>query len=303
MPALGSPSLDQLRILIAVAETGSFSAAARALNRRQSVISYAIANLEAQLGGLVLFDRRSRRPTLTEAGATVLLEARRIAMGVDGLRARASGLLAGIEPELAVAVDVMLPTAVLVSALVAFRAEFPTVTLRLSVEALGAVARLVLDRACAVGVSGPLARSLPGLDQRRIGGVRILPVAAPSHPLARVAGPIPPSMLRDHVQLVLTDRSDLTKGQDFGVLSAETWRLGDLGAKHALLLAGLGWGGLPDPMVADDLSAGRLVPLDIEDRPPDHYAIYAIHRADAPPGPAGRWFVETLAGAGSDAKA
>ena len=295
MPALGSPSLDQLRTFVAVAEAGSFSAAARALNRHQSVVSYAIANLEEQLGGLKLFDRATRRPTLTEAGKLLLAEARKVAMGVDGLRARATGLLAGLEPELAIVVDVMLPTRVLVDALAAFRVAFPTVTLRLSVEGLGAVARLVLDGTCAVGVCGPLARTTPGLDHRSLGGVRLLPVASPDHPLAEMRGPIPRAALRDHVQLVLTDRSDLTRGQDFGVLSPETWRLGDLGAKHALLLGGLGWGGMPDAMVAGDIASGRLVVLRIESWGPVEYGIFAVHRAGELPGPAGRWFVDRLA--------
>jgi DNA-binding transcriptional LysR family regulator len=67
----GYPSLDQLRVLAVVAETGSFSAAARRLHRTQSVISYTIAQLEAQLG-LSLFERGGHRPALTEAGRTVL---------------------------------------------------------------------------------------------------------------------------------------------------------------------------------------------------------------------------------------
>jgi DNA-binding transcriptional LysR family regulator len=295
MPALGSPSLEQLRIFVAVAEAGSFSAAAQLLKRQQSVVSYAIANLEGQLGGLKLFDRATRRPTLTEAGATLLAEARKVTMDVDGLRARATGLLAGLEAELAVVVDVMLPTVLLVEALAAFRAAFPTVTLRLSVDALGAVARLVLDGTCAVGVCGPLAPTTPGLDHRPLGGVLLRPVASPDHPLAALPPPIPRAALRDHVQLVLADRSDLTRGQDFGVLSTETWRLGDLGAKHALLLGGLGWGGMPDAMVAGDLSRGRLVALQIEGWGPVEYGIFGVHRIGEPPGPAGRWFLDRLA--------
>ncbi len=294
MPALGSPSLDQLRTFVAVAEAGSFSAAARVLGRGQSAVSYAIANLEEQLGGLKLFDRATRRPTLTLAGALLLAEARKVTMGLDGLRARATGLRAGLEAELAVVVDVMLPTPALVEALAAFRVAFPTVTLRLSVEALGAVARLVLDGACAVGICGPLARTTPGLEHRPLGDVRLLPVASPDHPLAEMRGPIPRAALRDHVQLVLTDRSDLTRGQDFGVLSPETWRLGDLGAKHALLLGGLGWGGMPESMVAGDVARGRLIVLDIEGWGPVEYRIFAVHRTGALPGPAGRWFVDRL---------
>ncbi len=300
MPSLGTPSLDQLRTFLAVSQEGSFSAAARALNRRQSVVSYTIAQLEEQLGGLKLFDRSGRRPALTEAGSTLLTEARKVSLDVDALRARASGLLAGLEPELAVVVDVMLPTETLVDTLVAFRAAFPTVTLRLFVEALGAVASLVLDGTCAVGVSGPLAGTIGGLDKRPLGAVRMLPVAAPNHPLGACRASIPAGDLRDHVQLVLTDRSDLTRGRDFNVLSTQTWRLGDLGAKHALLLAGLGWGGMPDSMVKADLDAGRLVRLDIVGHRPDDYRMLAVHRSHAPPGPAGRWFIDRLTGAAAD---
>ncbi len=295
MPALGSPSLDQLRVFLAVVDAGSFSAAARRLNRRQSVVSYSIANLERHLGGLMLFDRGSRKPTLTEAGKTLLSEARKVALGIDGLRAKATGLLAGLEPELAVAIDVMLPTARLVATLVAFRTAFPTVNLRLYVEALGAVARLVLDRTCAIGASAAVARSIDDLDQRPLGSIRMLSVAAPSHPLAAWRGKVPVAEARAHIQLVLTDRSDLTQGKDFNVLSTETWRLGDLGAKHELLRAGVGWGGMPEALIKDDLATGRLVELDIEGRTPDQYQIYAVHRSDSPPGPAGRWFLTRLA--------
>src|ERR1700753_4261932 len=153
MPDLGTPTLDQLRVFLAIVETGSVSAAARKLNRQQSVISYTIANLEAHLGGLSLFERKTRRPTLTDAGHAILADARQLAAGADGLQARARGLLAGLEAEVAIAVDVMLPTRRLVAALAAFREVFPTVTLRLYMEALGSVARLVLDRTCSVGAS------------------------------------------------------------------------------------------------------------------------------------------------------
>ena len=301
MPAIGTPTLDQLRVFLAVAETGSFSAAARKLNRRQSVVSYTIANLEHQLGDLKLFDRGKRRPALTEAGVAIMAEARKLALGVDGLRARAAGLAAGLEGELAVAVDVMMPTDRLTCALVAFRGEFPTVNLRLYIEALGSVTRLVLDRVCTVGASGPRLNPVAGLEQRPIGSVRLVHVAAPHHPLAAIRGPISSADVGDQVQLVLADRSELTRGQDFGVLSPETWRLGDLGAKHALLRAGLGWGSMPEAAVADDIAAGRLIVLDVAAIPRVQYYFYAIHRTDTPPGPAARWFMNRLAGQDADA--
>ncbi|MEY2884193.1 MAG: hypothetical protein RL490_1917, partial [Pseudomonadota bacterium] len=151
-----APSFDQLRVFLTVLETGSLAAAGRRLGRATSAISYALANLEAQLG-LPLFERQAtRRLVPSEAGRVVAAEARDLARGMDGLRARVRGLLQGLEAELSLAVDVMLPTDRLVAALTAFQTEFPTVTVRLQVEALGAVAQTLLDGSAGLAVSGPL---------------------------------------------------------------------------------------------------------------------------------------------------
>jgi DNA-binding transcriptional LysR family regulator len=290
----GTPSLDQLRILVTVVDEGSFSAASRKLNRAQSVISYSIAALEGQLG-LAVFERGRRRPVLTEAGRAVLADARRIGLMMDELRARAAGLTRGLESEISLAVDVMYPSALLVGALQDFAARFPTVALRLRIEALGGAVKLVLGGVCHLGISSWMAARFDALDRRQIAAVQMQPVAAPDHKLAQMAPPIPISALRDHIQLVLTDRSDLSEGQDFGVSALRTWRLGDLGAKHDLLRAGLGWGNMPEPMVRDEVADGRLVKLVLSDGVEQAYPLFLIHRTDAPPGPAGTWLAERLA--------
>src|SRR5262249_18588311 len=88
-----------------------------------------------------------------------------------------------------------------------------------------------------------------------------------------------------------TDRSPLTKGQDFSVVSPRTWRLADLGAKHMLLKEGIGWGNMPEPMVREDLETGRLVHLDMPDAWGGLYNFRIIYRAVAPPGPAASWLI------------
>ncbi len=290
-----NPSLDQLRVFLAVVEVGGFAAAGRRLNRATSAISYAIANLEAQLG-VTLFDRETtRKPRLTVAGRAVLAEARTVSTGVDALKAKVKGLSQGLEAEVSIAVDVMLPTARLVDAFGAFQAAFPTVALRLHVEALGAVSQLVADGVAGVGIRGPMQIDLDGLAHVDVGGVAMIPVAAPGHPLACDPPPAP-GAARDHVQLVLTDRSRLTQGQDFAVISVRTWRIADLGAKHALLVAGLGWGNMPTHMVGEDLAAGRLVHLALPEGNGGTVRLQAIHRIDSPPGPAARWLIERFAG-------
>src|SRR6516164_6576994 len=286
----GTPTLDQLRVFLTVVEVGSFAGAARRLGCATSVISYSIANLEAQLG-VLLFDREStRKPQLTEAGRAVLSEARTVTNGINGLRAKVRGLLHGLEAEIHLVLDVMLPASRVVDALKAFRAEFPTVSLRLYVEALGAVTQMVLNRTATIGICGPLDVGVAGLERIGVGSVELIPVSAPDHPLAR-AGRNAPGAARDHIQLVLTDRSPLTQGQDLGVIGLQTWRLADLGSKHMLLKEGIGWGNMPEPMVREDLEKGRLVQLSIPDCKGGFYRLHAIYRTDTPPGRAGSWLI------------
>jgi DNA-binding transcriptional LysR family regulator len=292
MPEIGTPTLDQLAVLTAVADTGSFSGAAAKLRRGQSVISYTIANLEAQLG-VPLFDRGGRRPILTPAGRAILEDARRVGLMIDSLRARASTLRQGFEAEVSLAVDVLFSVPALTCVLRAFAETFPSVSLRLRMEAVGGVTQLVLDGICTLGLSGWPALQPATLERRPIGAIELVPVTAPSHPLAALAT-VTRADARDHTQLVLSDASRLTDGQDFGVIGLKTWRLGDLGAKHALLLAGLGWGNMPHHQVATDIKAGRLKRLTIEGEPTYDYAIQLIHRINRPPGRAGAWLADKL---------
>lgn len=290
-----APTLDQIAIFLAIVETGGFGGAARKLGRAPSVVSYAIANLEGQLG-VTLFDRAgTTKPKLNEAGRAILADSRGLAIALDALLAKARGLTQGLEAEVSLVVDVMLPAKKLVKALDEFAKKFPTVTLRLSMEALGAVTQTVMNGAAAFGLSGPLELASDLLVRGPAGSVKLIPVAAPGHPLAQMGGPISAMIARDHIQLVLTDRSSLTADRDFGVLAVKSWRLADLGAKHALLVAGLGWGNMPKPMVNEDLKRGRLVELPIETSGDLSYRFHTVRRSDTPPGPAAAWLMERLA--------
>ncbi len=291
---LDAITLDQLRTFIAAADEGSFSAAGRKLRRAQSVVSQTLANLEGQLG-VKLFDRARRRPVLTPQGQVLLAHARTVAGDVDRLKAHAKHLAGGLESELSVAVDVMFPMATLTAAVTAFHAAFPLTPLRLYAETLGAVMQATLDGRCTIGLSGEIALAPPVLTQEPILKVPLIHVTSPRHPLAAYSRPIPASELAKHIQLVLTDRSTLSKGQELGVYSTRTWRLADLGAKHAFLRAGLGWGGMPAELVQPDLTRGTLVKIVPEDAPNGFVvSMRAVYRTDAPPGLAGRWLIERL---------
>jgi DNA-binding transcriptional LysR family regulator len=292
---LDALSLDQLRTFIAAAEEGSFSAAGRRLRRAQSVVSHTLANLELQIG-LSLFERTGRYPVLTEQGRALLDEARATVGSMDAFKARARTLAEGLEPELAVAVDVMFPLATLTAAVQAFQRQFPSTPLRLYVEALGAVVQPLRAGQCRIAIIGSLPDVPADCVSQYLLDVGAVTVVAPGHPLAQVQGVVLRSVAEQHVQLVLTDRSSLTQGRNFGVVSDKTWRLADLGAKHSFLRAGLGWGHMPLHMVEADLRDGSLVRIELETSPTrgPGFSMHAIHRKNQPPGPAGRWFVARL---------
>lgn len=285
-------SLDQMRVFALAAELGSLSAVAKKLARAQSAVSYAVTSLEEQLD-TQLFDRSGHKPQLTPAGRALLQDVRVILARSDRLLSRAQSLQQETEHELALSIEVMFPVTVLARVLREFRSRFPQVNLRLYMEALGAVAQQVLEGTAQLGVISAVHLPAVGLRSVALPHIRMVPVAAPSHPLAQVGGRITVEQMQEHVQLVLTDRSTGTAGKDFMVFSPQTWRLSDLSTKHALLLAGQGFGTMPEHMVAEDMAAGRLQRLHLEPHPPEGelLSLACIHRLEAAVGPAMHWLI------------
>ncbi len=297
-------TLDQLRILIAVARTGSFSAAARKLSRAQSAISHAVLALESSLD-LALFDRRGRAPRLTEAGRSLLADAEAVVGRADELRARARSIAGGVEAELSLAVDVMFPHAVLIESLRALKEAFPLLAITLHTEGLGEVETRLREGAARLGIS-PHYDAAPGdgLERRFLTEITLVSVVAADHPLARWPGPIPLSELERHVQLVLSDRGWLVaraQGRPVsatlrGVVSPQAWRFVDLATRYAFLIAGLGFCNMPLHMVDGDIAAGRLKRIQVDGWGPPAYklALYLVLERGREPGPAACWLIRHM---------
>lgn len=300
--AVEALSFEQLRTLLAVADEGSFTAAARRLGHVQAAVSQSMQRLESQLG-LRLFDRSGRVPRLTARGEAVVSAARKVHAELAQLESFVAELAQGKEPELSVVVDSMFPPAALVAFTRELAESHPTVFLTIHTETLSDAAALVREKRATLGIAGSDG-DMTDLSFRHVVDVRMVPVVAPEHPLAARAalGPIDDAELARHVQIVLGERGSSpvpATGREMAqaVLSPRTWRVVDLMTKHQLLLGGVGWGHEPAHLVRDDLRAKRLIELRLvawagtEPR----RSLAVVQRRDGVLGPLGQWAAKRLA--------
>lgn len=288
-------TLDQLRVLVTIADTGSFSAAARTLGRVQSAISQMVATLE-DTQGIVLFERSAHKPRLTPLGQVMVDQARMVLASAQRFEALARGARAGLEPELPLAIDPLIPTGPLIASLHALRETYPDMPVTFHTEGLGGAERRLRDGSAALGLCLLLPAVPDDLVAYPLMDLALLPVAAPDHPLALLGRPVDADDLAQYIQLVLSDPV-AQHGPQYGVVSPRRWRFVDNGRRLDFLLAGLGWCKMPQHIVAPMLADGRLALLATEDQrvvPATRLLVYAAHVRAKPLGPAGTWLLNDL---------
>jgi DNA-binding transcriptional LysR family regulator len=289
-----NPTLDQLQVFIAVVSEGGFSAASRVLNKAQSVVSYTISNLEAQLE-VKLFEREGvRQPKLTEEGKAVLEEARRMVADLQSMRARVRGLKEGLEAEISVAVSTIIPDFIMVDVFKRFQEQFPSVSLRLNTGELGMVHNMVATGQATIGFGGSVMEFDDNVICTKIGNNIMLPMASPDHRLSKLNRKLTLADVRGEVQLVVTDSSGLTGSTMYNLLSYKMWRVSDIATKNSLIAGGLGWGGLPLAVARHGLERGLLKRLDIDVYEQIEFPIYTMHKTSMALGPAARWMADAF---------
>lgn len=286
-------SLDTLEILDAIDRRGSFAAAAEELHRVPSAITYSIQQAEEALE-VLLFDRRGHRARLTDAGRELLTEGRELLRIAADLECRVRQVAKGWEAELRIAVSTLIGAEKLTGLLAEFYEANTGTRVKLLHEVLGGTwDALASGRAdLAIGASGD-APSGGAYTARPLGGIEMVLVAAPFHPLAREKGPVTEAMLVRQRAVVIADTSRLLPPRTVGLLSGQdTLTVGTMEAKVAAHVAGLGVGYLPKWIAEREAFAGRLVILEAEARRPPADIVLAWRPAQA--GKATKWFAKRL---------
>ncbi|MGB2150066.1 MAG: LysR family transcriptional regulator [Cobetia amphilecti] len=250
-------TLAQWQMLAAVVDYGSFARAAAAIHKSPSTLNHAVHRLEALLGVQVL-EPVGRNVRLTEAGELLLRRARQLIENARALEDVADALSAGMESEIAIAVDQLFPPDVLARALEAFSTAYPQVRVQLHETTLTGGRELFEEKEADLLISGLMLDGHLGTPLLR---ETFIAVAAPGHPLHALGRPLDLRDLVPYRQLVVRD-SSRSSGMDAGWLKAEArWTVSHLATSVDLAERGLGFAWLPRTRMSEALARGRLLPL------------------------------------------
>jgi DNA-binding transcriptional LysR family regulator len=302
-------TLDQARVLDALARHGTLQRAATALGKGHSSVIYALKTLEDALG-LALLDRSGYRLRLTPAGDAVLSAARGLLEAERHLEDVVHQVKSGWEPRLTIVVDGVCPTATLFETVGQLAREAAATRVDVHTEFLGGVERafeeLEADLMIAV-----LPVASKAVTSTALSEISAHLVAHKRHPLAQKA------------KLAFADLSEslllTVKGSDprlslptSGLESQSRVVLPDFAAKKTAILTGVGFGWMPEHLIERELARGELVRLDLGARATHRFAPRLYRRRGRKLGRAGQavfsalvgvWALFVLALVGCDARA
>lgn len=250
-------SLDQWQVLQTVIDYGGFAQAAKVLHRSQSSISYAVSNLQKQLG-VTLLEIRGRKAELTEAGEVLLRRSRSIVDEAFQLEDVAHHFKQGWEPEIRLVVDAAFPMPILLAALKRF-APLGRGTRVVLQEVVLSGAREALERGEADLVIGS---DFPeGFLAEHLIDIEFVAVAHPDHHLHQYGRPLTERDLEKELQVVIQDSGEAAP-RNVGWLGAELrWTVSSFEKAITIISNGLGFGWLPHDQIIEHLQDHRLQPL------------------------------------------
>lgn len=277
-------SQEVLQAFVQAATQGSFSAAARKLGRSQSTVSAAVASLEIDLN-LTLFDRTTRKPTLTPAGYVMLHRAEDILAATSRLEMAASQLSQGVEAKLTVALSDTYQSDRFEASLSAFEQRYPDLELECLIAECDDLVALVQSGRAQVAFAEMQDSYPPDLvsstvDER----TDIALFASPEHPLAALPY-IDQDVLQQHRELrlatIVNPYESRAKGR---VWSAPSYLM-----LLEMAQGGFGWAPLPRWLV-ERFGPGTLQELPVRGWPKT-VSVDALWSRLHPPGPAGSWLL------------
>jgi DNA-binding transcriptional LysR family regulator len=293
MPFIVKISLEAVETLDAVVRHGSFAAAAKAMRKAQSAVSYGIKQLEEGLG-VAVFDRRGHRAVLTDAGQMVLEEGRIILARVKRVESLAARFHEDWEARVEAVVDGIFPMQPVMAALKRMADDGVPTSIQIKVEFLGGVQDRFEKDGADVMLVKDYVRS-HALVEHPLPDVDVILVAAAGHPLVSGQGVLTLADLQRHVELTVHDSSESRRLVDTRLFGGQrVFFLSDFFTKKQAVMMGLGFGWMPTYLVRDELLRGVLCEVPYQGGSRYAFAPMLVHPRDKPLGRAGALLLALL---------
>jgi DNA-binding transcriptional LysR family regulator len=286
-------TLEHARALDALARAGTLEAAAKDLHKSHTSILHALRALEAQTE-LTLLDRRGYRLKLTAAGARVLEHCRRLLAAERDLGLACQEMRTGWEPSLRIVFDGVVSSAPLLEAVGALVKAGAATRIAVSGEFLGGVEE-AFDREEADLMITVLPPRRDGLAGRSLAPIRACLVAHRGHPLSRARGTLTKADLEAHVILTVRGSDPRLALPTEGVTPRGAIALADFEAKKRALVAGIGFGWIPEHVAERELAKRELRVLRFEGGSEHTFHPRLYHRQGVKLGRAAKRVVDALA--------
>lgn len=277
-------TLEQWHIFKTIVDEGSFAAAAQVMSKSQSGISYAMTQMAEQLPTPV-FEQQGRKASLTPAGHTLYRHADALLKQAHCMEVLAKDLAQGIESHIAIVADALTPHGPLLQGLQVFSQECPRTRVKIIEATLSGTDEALLTGQVQIGI---MARVPPGFIGDELITIKMIPVAASSHALAKLSakGPISEATLKGERQIVISD-SGTKREQNVGWLGAEQrWTFSHFATSTNAVKAGLGFSFLPEHLITEQLADNSLVQLNLQAGGIRTLPLYLVQAAPDYAGPA-----------------
>jgi DNA-binding transcriptional LysR family regulator len=290
MAAIPTISLEQWRALVAVVDDGGYAAAAEAIHKSQSTVTYAVQQIEKLLG-VKAFRLEGRKAVLTPAGRMLYSRARVLLDEASSLERAAQRNSAGWEAEITIAVEIIFPTWLLLKSLDRFGREAPNTRIEVIETVLGGGPEALLERSVDLALTP---RVPPGFSGESLMRLAFVPAAHPNHPLFRLGRRLTLKDLRKYRNLTVRDTSVKRDKRSSFLEAEQRWTVGHMATSLQAARMGFGFAWYPEEKIREEIAAGELKVLPLKNGGDAFAEIYLVLADPEGAGPGVRRLAEIL---------
>lgn len=253
-------TIEAIEILDTISRKGSFAAAADALYKVPSALTYQMGKLEKDLD-VALFNRDGYRTTLTDAGEALLTEGRQILDMAQAVESHVKKVATGIETNIVIAVNDLLVIESIYPTLETFYQQGFGTRLKIIKEVFGGTWDAISTARADIAIGAPGEPPVGGgYLTNTIGEMEMVFAVSNNHPLAQIAEPLSYKDIMQYRAIVASDSSRDLPPRSAGILTGQDiLNVPDMQTKISAQIAGLGIGNLPKHIAQKYMEKGQLI--------------------------------------------